>query len=131
MDGLKDRTLATLSGGERRRCAISQALAQHAPVLILDEPVTSLDIGHQQELLELLSWLQVEENLTVVSTSHELTLTGQFADKMLLLSNGLVAAQGKPDEVLTTDLISRHYAAAVAINRDDEGRISVNPVRRI
>lgn len=110
-----DVPLSDLSGGERQRIVVARALAQETPVLLLDEPTSALDIGHQLEVLELLDELRKERGLTIVSTTHDLTLAGQFADRLLLLADGKVAAVGRPAEVLTPDVIEQHYGAQVEI----------------
>ena len=110
-----DVPLSDLSGGERQRIVVARALAQETPVLLLDEPTSALDIGHQLEVLELLDELRKERGLAIVSTTHDLTLAGQFADRLLLLADGEVAAVGRPAEVLTRDVIEQHYGAQVEI----------------
>lgn len=126
---LADRVLSTLSGGERRRVTVAQALAQRAPLMLLDEPVASLDIGHQQQLLELLDRLRETTDLTIVTTAHDLTLAGQYADRMMLLDRGRVVAKGRPGEVLTSELLAKHYDATVSVATDTSGRVTVTPIR--
>src|SRR5205823_13791288 len=82
---LAERRLDTLSGGELQRVMLARALAQAAPVLLLDEPTTALDVGHQQEVLDLVDDLRTTRRLTVVSTMHDLTLAGQYADRHVML----------------------------------------------
>lgn len=125
---LSDRSLGSLSGGELQRALLGRALAQEAPVLLLDEPTTALDVGHQQQVLELVDELRAERRLTVLSAMHDLTLAGQFADRLLLLGGGKVVADGPPEEVLTRDLIGRHYGADVRVVHDDGG-LMVAPAR--
>ena len=86
------RRLGTLSGGERQRLVIARALAQEAPILLLDEPTSALDIGHQQQALELVARLRREHGLTVVSAMHDLTLAGQYSDRLALLHEGQCVA---------------------------------------
>ena len=86
--GLAERRLATLSGGERQRAVIARALAQEAPVLLLDEPTASLDVGRGQQALELVDELRRESGLTVLSAMHDLTLAAQYAERLLLLDGG-------------------------------------------
>lgn len=126
---LADRRLATLSGGEAQRIAIARALAQEAPVLLLDEPTSSLDIGHQLEVLDLVDELRRERGLTVVATMHDLTLAAQYADRLLLLAEGAEAASGPPDAVLTEANLTRYYRAAVRVVRDGDSVVVV-PTRR-
>jgi iron complex transport system ATP-binding protein len=124
------RRLDSLSGGERQRAVLARALAQQAPVLLLDEPTTGLDVGHQQQVLELVDTLRADLDLTVVSAMHDLTLAGQFADQLVLLDGGRVAAAGPPHEVLTEPVIARHYHASVRVLEDPGGGIVVVPVRQ-
>ena len=104
--GYRDRRLGTLSGGEKQRVVVARALAQEARIVLLDEPTASLDIGHQQQALELLDLLRAESGLTLVSAMHDLTLAAQYADRMLLLHEGRVAADGAPTDVLTEALVA-------------------------
>ena len=89
-----DRRLGELSGGERQRLVIARALAQEAPILLLDEPTSALDIGHQQQALELVARLRRDHGLTVISAMHDLTLAGQYADRLALLYEGQCVARG-------------------------------------
>ncbi|MDP9145014.1 MAG: ABC transporter ATP-binding protein, partial [Actinomycetota bacterium] len=91
-----ERALSTLSGGEAQRAVLARALAQESPVLLLDEPTSSLDIGHAMEVLEILDELRRNEGLTVVTALHDLTLAGRFADRLVLLGGGRVVADGIP-----------------------------------
>jgi cobalamin transport system ATP-binding protein len=127
--GLAARRLDSLSGGERQRAVLARALAQQAPVLLLDEPTTGLDVGHQQQVLELVDALRADLDLTVVSAMHDLTLAGQFADQLVLLAGGRVAAAGPARSVLTEPVIGQHYHASVRVLEDQGGGIVVIPVR--
>jgi iron complex transport system ATP-binding protein len=123
-----DRALGSLSGGELQRVVLARALAQEAPILLLDEPTTALDLGRQQDALELLDELRRDSDLTVVSAMHDLSLAGQYADRLLLLDGGRVVAQGTPDAVLSEQVISAHYDARVSVIRED-GAVFVLPRR--
>ncbi|MEV0200160.1 ABC transporter ATP-binding protein [Nonomuraea sp. NPDC050691] len=129
LTGLAARRAGELSGGERQRVVLARALAQQAPVLLLDEPTTALDLGHQQQVLELVDRLRLADGLTVVTTLHDLTLAGQYADTLLLLADGRVAAAGRPAEVLTEDLVGRHFGAGVKVQPGPDGRPVVHLVR--
>ena len=124
----RERTLGTLSGGERQRVVVARALAQEASIVLLDEPTAALDIGHQQQALELLDALRAESELTLVAAMHDLTLAAQYADRMVLLDDGRVVADGAPDEVLTEEAIGRHYDATIRVVLVDE-RLAVVPAR--
>jgi iron complex transport system ATP-binding protein len=112
---LAERELGTLSGGERQRVVLARALAQEAPLLLLDEPTTALDAGRQQEALELIDELRLDAGLTVVAAMHDLTLAGQYAPRLMLLSGGRIVAQGAASEVLTEALVAEHYGARVRV----------------
>jgi cobalamin transport system ATP-binding protein len=127
--GLADRPLRTLSGGERQRAVLGRVLAQQAQVLLLDEPTTGLDIGHAQAMLELIDRLRREDGATVVSTLHDLTWAAQYADHLLLLDGGRVAASGPASDVLNEDRLTKHYAARVEILATSTGSPVVTPVR--
>jgi iron complex transport system ATP-binding protein len=122
------RRLGTLSGGEKQRVVVARALAQEAPIVLLDEPTAALDIGHQQQALELLDGLRVESGLTLVAAMHDLTLAAQYADRMLLLDAGRIVADGPPGEVLTEALIASHYGASIDVVPVGD-RIAVVPRR--
>lgn len=123
------RPLGTLSGGEAQRAVLARALAQEAPVLLLDEPTASLDIGHGVEVLDVIDELRRQESLTVVMAAHDLTLAGRFVDRLLLMSGGLVVAEGTPADVLTEVNLTAHYGAGIRVLHDPEGPVVV-PVRR-
>jgi iron complex transport system ATP-binding protein len=128
LGGYEERRLETLSGGEKQRAVVARALAQDARIVLLDEPMAALDIGHQQQALELLDGLRAESGLTLVAAMHDLTLAAQYADRMLLLDHGRLAADGVPGDVVTEDAIARHYGAAIRIVTLD-GAIAVIPSR--
>jgi iron complex transport system ATP-binding protein len=125
------RRLAQMSGGERQRVVLARALATEPSVLLLDEPTSMLDIGHQQHVLELVDSLRQAAGLTVVSTLHDLTVAGQYADTLVLLSDGRVSACGPPASVLTAELISEVYAARVEVRLGADGRPVVAPLRNV
>jgi iron complex transport system ATP-binding protein len=124
------RRLARMSGGERQRVVLARALAAEPSVLLLDEPTSMLDVGHQQQVLELVDDLRRDRGLTVVSTLHDLTAAGQYADHLVLLHEGRVAASGPAAAVLTADLIEAVYAARVSVTAGPDGRPVVAPLRR-
>ncbi|MCW2912720.1 MAG: transporter related protein [Actinomycetia bacterium] len=129
LTGLAARLLGHLSGGERQRVVLARALAQQTPVLLLDEPTTALDLGHQQQALELLDRLRLADGLTVVTTLHDLSLAGQYADSLLLLSGGRVMAHGPASSVLTSEMVAEHFGAHVDITCGPDGRPQLSLVR--
>jgi iron complex transport system ATP-binding protein len=119
------RRIDTLSGGERQRMMLARALLQDASVLLLDEPTTALDIGHQQDVLELVDSLRRERGLSIVSALHDLTLAGFYADELVLLDRGRVVARGSADEVITPQHLERHFGARVTIIDGRDGPVVV------
>jgi iron complex transport system ATP-binding protein len=127
--GFADRRLGSLSGGELQRVVLARALAQDAPLLLLDEPTSALDLGRQQQVLELVDDLRREHGLTVIAAMHDLSLAGQFADRLLLFDGGRLVAGGAPAEVLSEATIGALYAADVRVVHED-GAVFVLPRRR-
>ena len=125
---LAERPLTTLSGGEQQRAVLARALAQQPRVLLLDEPTAALDLGHAQQVLDLVDRLRKQDGLTVLSTLHDLTLAGQYADRLALLSGGRVVAEGLPAEVLTPAALQIHYGARADVVAGPHGP-AVLPVR--
>lgn len=124
-----DREVTTLSGGELQRVVIARALAQESPILLLDEPTTALDIGKQQAVLELVDTLRRERDLTVLSAMHDLTIAGQFPDRLVMLAGGVVVAEGRGRGVLNPELIRAHFGADVRVFDDGFAGIVVVPIR--
>jgi iron complex transport system ATP-binding protein len=122
------RLLGSLSGGELQRTVLARALAQEAPVLLLDEPTSALDLGRQQQVLELVDRLRREDGLTVVSAMHDLSLAGQYADRLVLLDRGRIVADGSASEVLSAGRIAEYYGAHVHVVEED-GAVFVLPRR--
>lgn len=130
---LAERPVTELSGGERQRVLISRALAQEPRVLFLDEPTSFLDINYQIEILELLTHLRHERELTVVMSIHDLNLASQFCSSLLVLKGGSIFAAGPPDQVITAELIYEVYGCSVRVeNHHPGGRPTVmfQPVSR-
>ena len=126
---LATRAVDTLSGGERQRFVIARAIAQEAPILLLDEPTAALDIGHQQQALELVDKLRREHGLTVVSAMHDLTLAGIYSDRLILMHAGHVVAQGPAQDVLRPETLGEFYGVSVRVHREEDGTIIVVPNR--
>jgi len=128
LDGLRDRPVSDLSGGEQQRVVLARALAQEPAVLLLDEPTTALDVGHRQQALELIADVRRERGLTVVAAMHDLTLAGQFAERIVLMAQGSIAADGSAREVLTTENLQLHFDAHVEVVAAGGG-VAVIPLR--
>ncbi|WP_371030826.1 ABC transporter ATP-binding protein [Pseudoclavibacter sp. JSM 162008] len=119
VDALSSRFVDELSGGQRQRVWVAMALAQEAPVLLLDEPTTFLDISHQYELLELFRRLR-GEGRTLVAVLHDLNQAARFATHLVVMRDGEIVAQGKPGEVLTAELVEDVFSLPCRIIDDPE-----------
>jgi iron complex transport system ATP-binding protein len=105
---LRDRIATELSGGERARVLFARALAVEAPALIADEPLASLDPGHQIDVMELLR-AEAASGALVVAVLHDLTLAARYCDRLLLIDEGQIVADGAPAAVLTPARLRRVY----------------------
>ena len=115
------RSFSTLSGGEQQRVILARALAQQTPCLILDEPTNHLDITHQLQLLKIVKQLDV----TVISAIHDLNIAAMFCDRLYVLKNGEIVAEGTPREVLTRELIREIYEVESDIVEDSKGNMHI------
>ncbi|MBM3934647.1 MAG: ABC transporter ATP-binding protein [SAR202 cluster bacterium] len=115
IDQMADRYLSTLSGGERQRAVVAMALAQESPVLLMDEPTSSLDLAHQAKVLDMVAELHQKRRGAVLIAMHDLTLAAQYCHRLVMLSEGRTYAQGQPSEVLTVENISKVYGASVFV----------------
>lgn len=126
---LRDRDVATLSGGEFQRVRIARALAQQPRALVLDEPTASLDVRHEMGILELLRG-SADRGLTVLLITHGIDVVTQFADRILLLSNGRAAAEGVPVDVIREETLTHVYDWPISVHLDPEtGAPRVTPKR--
>ncbi len=121
---LSARLVQELSGGERQRVMLARALAQQAPLLLLDEPTANLDVAHQ---LDMLSQVQsvVHDNRSALIALHDLTLAARFCDRILMLAGGRLVAQGKPEDVITEANLATyfHIRAKVRWEPDMDGLV--------
>ena len=129
---LAGRAYMTLSGGEKQRVVIASALAQTPDVLLLDEPTASLDLGYQLEVASLLTRLNRERGVTMVLATHDLNLAAALCDRLVLMRDGRVFAQGPTREVLTAQTIQRVYGVDADVSfHPAAGHVTVTPLRRI
>ena len=113
---LRARRIDELSGGEWQRVRLARALAQGGDALVLDEPTTFLDVGHEMAVFELLH-SQARAGQAVLLVSHQLNLVARFADHMVLFNHGAVAAAGAPDAVMRADVLERVYEWPLVVTR--------------
>jgi iron complex transport system ATP-binding protein len=114
---LRDKAVDSLSAGERQRIVIARALAQEPSLIMLDEPTSHLDIGHQVMVLDLLKRLNSEKNLSIAIVLHDLNLASEYCDRLLLLDGGRIFSQGSPEDVLTYQNIEKVYKTVVVVNK--------------
>lgn len=130
VDHLARRSIHELSGGERQRVILARALAQDAPILLLDEPAAFLDIRHEVEIYDLLRDLQAEGK-SIVTVLHDLNLAALYCDRVGLLHNGRFLRLGPPDTVITYAAITEAYDIEVYVDRNDiTGAVNVLPLSR-
>ncbi|RLV10421.1 cobalamin/Fe3+-siderophore ABC transporter ATP-binding protein [Streptomyces griseocarneus] len=128
---LAERTLDELSGGQRQRAWIAMTLAQQTELLLLDEPTNHLDLAHQIEVLDLVRELHLTTGRTVVVVLHDLSLAARYADRLVAMKQGRVAAQGTPSEVLTEELVEDVFGLRARVRHDEEtGAPLVIPLSR-
>ncbi len=118
IEHLAERQVEELSGGQRQRAWIAMVLAQKTPILFLDEPTTYLDIAHQIELLELLSELNREKGYTIVAILHDLNQACRYADHMLVMADGAIHAEGKPDDIMSAEMVRHVFNLECSIISD-------------
>ncbi|MCG7392871.1 ABC transporter ATP-binding protein [Microvirga sp. ACRRW] len=118
LEEFESRPATELSGGERARVLLARALATQAPVLLADEPVAALDPRHQLVVLDVLR-AQARAGRTVAVIMHDLTLAARFADEIVLLNHGLVAASGAPEAVLTEEKLAANFGIQAHVSHED------------
>jgi iron complex transport system ATP-binding protein len=118
---LRGRDFRTLSGGEKQRIILAAALAQEPKVLLLDEPTSSLDLAHQVELYRILQGL-CRGGMMVVSVTHDLNLAAMYCDRLILLSQGRVVADGAPPDVLRPEIIADVFGVRSQLHQLEDGR---------
>jgi len=117
VESLLDRDVDTLSGGEWQRVRLARALAQGGQALVLDEPTTFLDIAHEMAVFELLHAV-AREGQAILLVSHQLNLVARFADHLILMHRGRVAASGAPDDVMQASTLEQVYEWPLVVTRD-------------
>lgn len=124
---LREQQFNCLSGGERQRTVIAAALAQEPEVLLLDEPTSSLDLGHANSLMRLLQQLNRDKQLTIMLISHDIQLAAHYCQRLTLMKAGKIIADGRPDAVIKPEYIMKAYNEPVNVICDDNGNLLLSP----
>ena len=125
---LRDRTIQTLSGGERQRVIIARAITQNTRIILLDEPVSHLDLYHQIGLLKQIKTLNRTKGVTVLAVFHDPNLAAAFSDYLIFMKQGKIHSLGPPEEVLKQELIKEIYGIEVEISTaSEDGRLYLIP----
>jgi iron complex transport system ATP-binding protein len=125
----KDKLMSEISGGERQRAQVARALVQKPLILLLDEPISHLDIMHQVKILDLVKKLNRDLNLTVVMVIHDLNMASEYCSKLVMLKNGKIFKNSVPKKVLTYSNIENVYETLVIVEKNPlTGRPFVIPV---
>ena len=125
MSGFSSRSYSSLSGGEQQRVFLAQALVQEADILLLDEPTTYLDVHHQFEFLQHVRSL-VDSGKTVIGAFHDLEMAARFCDHLIVFSDGTVAADGPPTEVLDSELLARVFRMNATVYLSENAALRIH-----
>ena len=125
---LRNKSINALSGGEKQRVVVARAIAQETGIILLDEPISHLDIHHQIEIMNQLKQLNKNKNITIIMVLHDLNIAAAYGDHMILMHDGGVYKDGTPEEVLTEDIIKKVYGLEVYITKNPKtGKTFIMP----
>ena len=124
----REKSINALSGGERQRVVVARAIAQQAGIILLDEPISHLDIHQQIEIMNQLKQLNKNKNVTIIAVLHDLNIAAAYGDRMILMHDCKVYKNGCPDEILTEDIIRKVYGLEVYVTKNPKtGKTFVMP----
>ena len=125
---LRNKSINALSGGEKQRVVVARAITQETGIILLDEPISHLDIHHQIEIMNQLKQLNKNKNITIIAVLHDLNIAAAYCDHMILMHDRGVYKNGTPEEVLTEDIIKKVYGLDVYITKNPKtGKTFVMP----
>ncbi|MDY6792110.1 MAG: ABC transporter ATP-binding protein [Thermodesulfobacteriota bacterium] len=122
VEHLAHRKVDQLSGGECQRVFIARAICHEPKIILLDEPTASLDLAHQLKIMDLMEKLKIQRGMTVIMVSHDVNLAAMYSDRLLLLKNGEIAGLGKPDEILTLQILKETYDCRLLVDESPVGK---------
>lgn len=129
---LKDININEISGGERQRVIVARALAQQTNIMLMDEPISMLDIHHQIELMDTIKTLVINSEVTVVAVLHDLNMAAQYSDEIILMNQGMIYAKGTPEEVITEENLMNVYSLKASVIKNPvTGKPHVLPLSTI
>ncbi len=117
---LANRDFQALSGGERQRVCIAMALASKAPLLMMDEPTSHLDLNHHASVAHMVEELNRERGMSILVVAHDLNFAAEYFDRIVLLANGRILADGAPNDVLEPDIIRAAYGCEIVRHHDPD-----------
>lgn len=126
---MADRLVDTLSGGERQRVWLAMLVAQDAECLLLDEPISALDVAHQVEVLSLVRQLSKDKGLGVVVVLHDVNMAARFCDEIVALHSGRLVARGTPDEIMTPECLKSIYGIDMGVMPHPDTKLPLSFVR--
>ena len=128
---LASRYLGELSGGQRQLVFLAQALASEPSLLLLDEPISALDIRHQLEVMEIVLRMTKARGLTTLVILHDLNIAARFADAVMVMRKGRMVCCGKPGDVIDASMVAAVFGVEAALSSGPDGRLTVTPLRAL
>ncbi len=129
IEHLSDQYIGDLSGGQQQLVWIAQAIIRKPEILLLDEPTSALDLQHQLAVMDLLKTLTQKRNIITIVALHDLNIAARYADKILIIKDGKLAAFGATKDIFKTDIINETYNIEVEVKAQPSGNIMVMPIR--
>jgi len=131
VEQLAARQVQTLSGGERQRVFLAMVLAQQPQILLLDEPTTYLDIAHQLEVMDIVTRLNRDYQMTIIMVLHDINHALQYADEIMIVKDGACRAQGLPQDVMTVESLADTFGVRADVFTNSQGKTVLSPIELV